>query len=254
MIPNSSNLHKYLHQLGGHYIASMIALIPIVVFLSCIAVGSSYQKNLVLDGVSLPVDITPSLGYFPALFAESAANVDGFLANYTSNILSIIGKKKTDPATYKVFEDLHQHYVDLKIKPDLPAGYLFFGDNKNYEIVPYMFKTNAFFISLLRSGPNMTLEIDPFGKRGSTYFSQLTSLLTNKQPRVSATFDSSMNIIKMAVFNATTKRVLTGYTREQAATLLLYQCSYAAQNVHVTSHVSILISPLLHSTPLYCSI
>jgi hypothetical protein len=234
-----------MQKLRSNTFPRMIALTPIVVFLSCIVASSS--KDLVLDGVSLPVDITPSLGYFPALFAQSAANVDGFLANYGNDILSLIGKNKTDPAAHKVFEDLHQHYVDLKIKPDLPAGYLFFGDNKNYEIVPHMFKTNAFFISLLRSGPNSTLEIDPFGKRGSTYFSQLTALLTNKQPRVSATFDSSMNIIKMTVFNSTTKRVLTGYTKEQAATLLLYQCSYAAQNVHVTSHVSVLISPLLNS-------
>lgn len=230
----------------------MVALISIAAFLCCIVGGSSFQKNLVLDGVSLPVDITPSLGYFPALFAESAANVDGFLSRYGNDILGIIGKNKTDPATQKVFEDLHQHYVDLKIKPDLPAGYLFFGDNKNYEIAPYMFKTNAFFISLLRSGPNMTLEIDPFGKRGATYFSQLTALLTNKQPRVSATFDSSMNFIKLAVFNATTKKVIPGYTKEQAATLLLYQCSFAAQNVHVTSHVSSMISPLTDTTLLNC--
>jgi hypothetical protein len=49
----------------------MIALIPIIVFLGCIVAGSSFQQNLVLDGVSLPVDFTASLGYFPALSVES---------------------------------------------------------------------------------------------------------------------------------------------------------------------------------------
>jgi hypothetical protein len=226
----------------------MIALVSIIVFLGCIVAGSSFQQNLVLDGVSLPVNITPSAAYFPAQSAKYASFAEQFLGNYSSDILSVIGKSKNDPATYKVFEDLHRHYVDLKVKPDLPDGYLFFGENKNYENAPYILKNNAFFFASLRSGPDMTYEIDPFGKRGTTYFSQLTACLTNKQPRVGATFDSRMNIIKMKVYNATNpKKELTGYTREQAATLLLYQCAYFAQSVHIVDHVSIQVPLQLNS-------
>jgi hypothetical protein len=88
-----------------------------------------------------------------------------------------------------------------------------------------MFRTNSFFMGSLRSGPNMTYEVDPFGKHEVTYFSQLTACMLNKTTRVSATLDSDMNIIKMKVYNATNpKKELTGYTKEQAATLLLYQC------------------------------
>ena len=228
----------------------MIALIPVVVFLGCIGAGSSFQQNLVLEGVSLPVNDTSSIGYFPAQSAKLNSYSAQFLGNYTSDILSVIGKSKADPATLKVFEDLHRHYVDLKIKPDLPDGYLFFGENKNYENAPYILKSNAFFFAALRSGPDMTFEIDPFGKRGTTYFSQLTACLTIKQPRVSATFDSRMNFITLKVYNATNpKKELTGYTREQAATLLLYQCAYFAQSVHIADHVCIQIplTPILLS-------
>lgn len=226
----------------------MIAFIPIVIFFGCIVAGSCFQENLVLDGVSLPVNVTPSAGYFPAQSAKYASYAGQFLSNYSSVIMSVIGKSKSDPATLKIFEDLHQHFVDLKVRPDLPDGYLFFGENKNYENAPYMFKSNAFFFASLKSGPDMTFEVDPFGKHGTTYFSQLTACLNNKQPRVSATFDSRMNIIKLKVYNATNpKKELTGYTREQAATLLLYQCAYFAQTVHITDHVSIQTPSKLNS-------
>jgi hypothetical protein len=48
-------------------------------------------------------------------------------------MLSVVGKKKTDPATLKTFEELHGHDVDYAVRPDLPDGYLFFGNNKNFE-------------------------------------------------------------------------------------------------------------------------
>ena len=89
----------------------------------------------------------------------------------------------------------------------------------------------------LRSGPNMTFEIDPFGVRGTTYFSQLTACLKNSVPRVRAVFDSQMNIVSLQVLDST-GRLLRGYTKEKAATLLLYQCSYYAQNIHASTHVS----------------
>jgi hypothetical protein len=218
----------------------MIALIHTVVFLSCIVSGSSFQQNLVLEGISLPVNVTPSLAYFPTLSAETDSNVSTFFKNYGSDIQGLAGKSKTDPATLKLFDDIHQHYVDFKIIPDLPNGYQFFGNNKNYENAPYLFRTNPFFFTTLRSGPGNTFEIDPFGKRGTTYFSQLMSCLSNTLPRVCATFDNDMNIIKMKVFNATNpKKELTQYTKEQAATFLLYQSAYFGQNMHANSHVRI---------------
>lgn len=218
----------------------MIALLHVITLISCIAAGSSFQQNLVLDGVSLPVDITPAADYYPAQSAKFDSYGKQFFGNHTPEIFSVIGMSKTDPATLKIFDNLHRYYVDLKIRPDLPDGYSFFGENKNYENAPYMLKSNAFFFPTLRSGPNMTFEVDPFGKSGTTYFSQLTACLTIKQPRVSATFDSQMNIIKLKVYNATNpNKALTGYTREQAATLLLYQCLYTAQTVHIAEHVSI---------------
>jgi hypothetical protein len=148
----------------------MIALIHTVVFLSCIAEGSSFQQNLALEGVSLPVNFTLSLAYFPALSAETASNVSMFFANYGSDIACLAGKSKTDPATLKLFDDVQQHFLNIKIVPDLPAGYKFFGDNKNYENALYFFRTNSFFFTTLRSGPGNAFEIDPFGKCGTTDF------------------------------------------------------------------------------------
>jgi hypothetical protein len=218
----------------------MIALISTVIFLGCIREGSSFQQKLFLDGISLPVNTTPSLTYFPAESAKVVSYSSQFLGNYSSDILSLAGKSKTDPSTYKLFDDVHQHWVDFKIIPDLPDGYMFFGNNKNYENAPYFFKTNPFYIASMRSGPNMTYEIDPFGKRGVTYFSQMMACLSSTVPRVSAIFDCRMNIIKLRVYNATNpKKELTGYTREQAATFLLYQSTYFGQILHSTSHVSI---------------
>jgi hypothetical protein len=138
-------------------------------------------------------------------------------------MLSVVGKKKTDPATLKTFEELHGHDVDYAVRPDLPDGCLFFGNNKNFENATLMFRTNSFFMGSLISDPNMTYEVDPFGKHGVTFFSQLTACMSNKTPRVSAILYSHMNIINTKVYNATNpKKELTGYTKEQAATLLLY--------------------------------
>lgn len=218
----------------------MIASIPTVIFLGCIVAGSSFETKLFLDGISLPVNSTPSLSYFPAESAKVVGYSTQFLGNYSSDILSLAGKNKTDPSSFKLFKDINRYWVDFKIVPDLPDGYLFFGNGKNYENAPYFFKTNPFYIASMRSGPNMTFEIDPFGKRGVTYFSQMMACLSPTRPRVSATFDSRMNIIKLKVYNATNpKKELTCYTKEQAATFLLYQSTYFGQILHSTTHVSI---------------
>lgn len=218
----------------------MVALCSIVVFLGCIVAGSSFQQNSVLEGISLPIDFSSSIYYFPALSVAAATSTKEFQGNYTSVILTLVGKEKSDPQTQQIFKNLHQDYVDYAVKQDLPNGYLFFGNNNNYDNLPYVFKTNAFYTAALRSGPNMTFEIDPFGKRGTTYFSQLTACLSNKLPRVHAIFDSKMNVKKLKVYNATNPtKELTGYSPDEAATFLLYQCSYFAQNVHASIHVSI---------------
>ena len=136
-----------------------------------------------------------------------------------------------------VFEKYLKNYVNFTIRPDLPSDYMHFGNNVNYQNVPYIFKTNSFFMASLRSGPNNTFEIDPFGMRGKTYFSQLTACLKSSVPRVRAVFDSKMNIISLQVFDSSGRSV-RGFSDEKAATLLLYQCSYYAQNIHTSTHVS----------------
>ena len=217
----------------------MIAILSLAISLGYIVGGSSFQQNLVLDGVSLPVDWSSSVNYFPALTAESALVTAQFLGNNTATISSIVGKKKTDPQTKKIFAGLHKTYVDFTIEPNLPDGYLYFGNGDDLKNLPYMLKTNAFFMAAVRSGPNKTFEIDPFGYRGSTYFSQLTACLKNTVPRVSATLDPLLNVLKLKVFNSSDPTTeLTGYSQEQAATYLLYQISYFAQNVHASTHVS----------------
>ena len=217
-------------------------MIALIIFLCFLAAGSSSEQKLFLDGISVPFNATPSLSYFPTESAKVVGYSTQFLGNYSSDILSLAGKNKTDPSTFKLFDDIHRHWVDFKVVPDLPDGYLYFGNNKNYENAPYFFKTNPFYIASLRSGPNMTYEIDPLGKRGVTYFSQMMACLSDTVPRVSATFDSKMKIIKLRVYNATNpKKELTGYTQELAATVLLYQSTYFGQILHATSHVSIRI-------------
>jgi hypothetical protein len=218
----------------------MIAFLCTVALFSCFSTGCSFQQDLVFDGVSLPVDFSSSVDYFPALTTEAAAVTAQFVSNNTPTIMSIIGMKKSDPMALKVFTDVHKNYVDSTIKPNLSCDYSYFGNNENYLNAPYVFKANSLYLASLRSGPNMTFEIDPFGKSGTSYFSQLTACLSNTVPRVSATFDSKMNIVSLKVYNATDPGTeLTGYTKEKAATLLLYQCSYFAQNVHAVTHVSL---------------
>jgi hypothetical protein len=217
----------------------MNAILPIIISLGYIASSSSFQQNLVLDGVSLPVDWSSSVNYFPALTAQSALVTAQFLGNNSATILSIVGKKKSDPQTKKIFEGLQKAYVDFTIPQNLPAGYLYFGNGDDLKNLPYMLKTNAFFMAAVRSGPNKTFEIDPFGNKGSTYFSQLTACLKNTVPRVSGTFDPLLNVLNLKVYNSSDPTTeLTGYTQEQAATYLLYQISYFAQNVHASTHVS----------------
>ena len=84
-----------------------------------------------------------------------------------------------------------------------------------------------------------SFEIDPFGKSGVTFMSRMIACLDDRVPRVEASFDGDMNLIDMKVFNATNPTVeLTGFDKQSAATALLYQCSYYAQNIHATTHVS----------------
>jgi hypothetical protein len=192
--------------------------------------------NLILEGVSLPVNFSSSVNYFPALTAQSAQVTGTFFANNTVYLSRLVGMNKSDPLATAIFEEYLENYVDLTIVPKLPSDYLYFGNNDNYEIVPYIFKTNSFFMPSLRSGPNNTFEVDPFGKRGVTYFSQLTALLKSSVPRVKAIFDSKMNIVSLKVYNSS-GTVIKGVTQEKAATLLLYQCSFFAQNIHTSAHV-----------------
>ena len=218
----------------------MIAFLCTITLFSCFLPGSSFQQNLTLDGVSLPVDFSSSVNYFPALTAAAAFQTGQFLFNNTPAILGVVGMSKTDPLALKIFADVQKNYAVNTIKQNLPSDYLYFGNNNNYQNAPYIFKTNSFFMASLRSGPDMTFEIDPFGKRGTTYFSQLMICLSNTVPRVSAVFDSKMNIKSLKVYNATDPNTeLTGYTQEQAATFLLYQGTFFAQSVHAAAHVSL---------------
>ena len=213
------------------------ALTWAVACFSCFSLGSSFQQNLILEGVSLPVNFSSSVSYFPALTAQSALVTGTFFANNSVYWERLTGMNKSDPTATAIFKEYLQNYVDLTIVPKLPSDYLYFGNNNNYENVPYVFKTNSFFMPSLRSGPNNTFEIDPFGKRGITYFSQFTALLKSSVPRVKAIFDSKMNIVNLKVYNSS-GTLIEGVTKEMAATLLLYQCSFFAQNIHTSAHVS----------------
>ena len=215
----------------------MATIICATVLFSSFLTVTSFKQNLVLDGVSLPVNFSSSTEFFPALTAQSKLVTGTFYVQNVPYLNSIVGKNKTDPQVTAVFEKYLKNYVNFTIKPDLPTDYLYFGNNVNYQNAPYIFKTNSFFMASLRSGPNKTFEIDPFGKRGTTYFSQLTACLKNSVPRVSAVFDFKMNIISLQVYDST-GRLLRGFSDEKAATLLLYQCSYYAQNIHASTHVS----------------
>ena len=215
----------------------MATFICAIVLFSSFLTVTSFKQNLILEGVSLPVNFSYSAAFFPALTAQSRNVTATFFAKNVPYFTSIVGKNKTDPQVTAVFEKYLKNYVNFTINPDLPTDYMHFGNNVNYQNVPYIFKTNSFFMASLRSGPNMTLEIDPFGKRGTTYFSQLTACLRNSVPRVSAVFDFKMNILNLQVYDST-GRLLRGFSNEKAATLLLYQCSYYAQNIHASTHVS----------------
>ena len=205
------------------------------------------KKNLVLPGVKLPLDVKSSINNFLTLTGTSQYMVVKFVASSLSDIGSIVGKPKNDAKSVEIFEEFHRDYVKFAIEPSgpfavanaLPADYRYFGDGVNFDNLPYFFKTNPFFIASVKSNSDSTFEIDPFGEAGITHFSEVTSCLAKHVPRVKATFDSKMNLMSMRVLDARdpTKEV-TGISQERAATLLLYQCSYYAQNIHATTHVS----------------
>ena len=217
----------------------MIAILFAISLASCISVGSSFQQNLVLDGVSLPVDFSSSVDYFPSMTAAAAFQTGQFLYNNSRALMGFVGMNKTDPRALGIFEYVHKAYSDNTIEQNLPSDYLYFGNNNNYENTPYIFKTNSFFMPSLRSGPDNTFEVDPFGERETTYFSQLMACLSHTVPRVKAVFDSKMNIVSLKVYNASDHSTeLTHYTDEEAATFLLYQGTFFAQSVHAVLHVS----------------
>ena len=206
-----------------------------------------FQKGLIFEGVQLPLEYSESISTFLTLTGTSQFAIVKFLAASVGDILSIGGMNKSDPKSFAKFEEFHQDYVNYAIKPrgpfdisnTLPDDYLYFGNGKNLENAPYFFKTNPYFTASLRSNDGSTFVVDPFGKFGRTYMTEIVSCLDSAVPLVEATFDSHMNLIDMKVYNKTNPDVvIQGYSKERAATALLYQCSYYAQNIHATTHVS----------------
>ena len=205
-----------------------------------------FQKALIFDDVILPMEYSESISTFLTLTGTSQFSIIKFLAASVKDILSIGGLNKTDPKTIEKFEDFHRDYVNYAIKPrgpfdisnTLPEDYKYFGNGNNLDSTPYFFKTNPFFTASLRSNDDSTFVVDPFGKFGTTYMSEIVSCLDDSIPRVEATFNSDMQLTDIKVFNKTNPNdEIQGYSKELAATALLYQCSYYAQNIHATTHV-----------------
>ena len=171
--------------------------------------------------------------YFSRFIASFYSMTARFFATYAHQTQILININKSDR-----FEN--DGYAKTSISQVFPEDYMHFGYGKNYDKLPHTFKTNAFFMASLRSGSSMTFEIDPFGKHGSTYFSRLIACLDSTVLRVSATFDDSMTkVMDLKVYNSSDPNTeLTGYSQESAATLLLHQSSFYAQNVHTVIHVS----------------
>jgi hypothetical protein len=210
-----------------------------------------FQKALILDDVQLPIEYSESISTFLTLTGTSQFSILKFLAANAGDLLSIGGLNKTDPKTFAKFEEFHQDYVNYAIKPrgpfdisnTLPEDYKYFGNGNNLENTPYFFKTNPFFTASLRSNDDTTFVVDPFGKFGTTYMSEIVACLDVSVPFVEATFSSDMQLLDMKVYNKTNPNdEIQGYSRELAATALLYQCSYYAQNVHATTHVRTKVS------------
>jgi hypothetical protein len=210
-----------------------------------------FQKALILDDVQLPIEYSESISTFLTLTGTSQFSIVKFLAASVGDILSIGGLNKTEPKTFAKFEEFQKDYVNYAIKPrgpfdisnTLPEDYKYFGNGNNLDNAPYFFKTNPFFTTSLRSNDDSTFVVDPFGKFGTTYMSDVVSCLDESVPRVEATFNSDMQLLEMKVYNKTNPNdEIQGYSRELAATALLYQCSYYAQNIHATTHVRTNIS------------
>lgn len=205
------------------------------------------KTKLVFEDVSLPLDDSEFLNSFLTLTGTSQFSIVKFLATSLGNINDIVGKEKTSASSVKEFNEFHNDYVNYAVKPKgpfdiantLPEEYKYFGNGDNFKNLPYFLKTNPFFTASLRSKIGSGFEIDPFGNSGITFMSQIISCLDDRVPRVAASFDADMNLIEMKVYSATNRNVeLTGFDNQMAATALLYQCSYYAQNIHATTHVS----------------
>lgn len=217
----------------------MFAPIAILVFLSCAVAGNGFEQKLIFDGMSLPVDWNFTTKFFPNLTFAAASVTTQFNVAYIPLSVATIGKNKTDPTTKMLYSKYQEGYIKTAILTPFPEGYLHFGDGDDFANLPHLLKNNVFFMASVISASNKTFKIDPFGKRGQTYFSQFIANLKFTVPRVSATFDSEMNVINMKVYSSLNPNTeLTGYSLQKKAVLLIYQCSYYAQNIHASVHVS----------------
>ena len=201
------------------------------------------KQNLIFPGVHLPNQYSESVSNFLTLTGTSQLVIVQFLASTVTRIGSIVGMSKDDEKSVKAFNDLHGEFVDFAIKKQgpfatsntLPEDYMYFGNGSNYANLPFFLRTNPFFTASLNSVSDKSFEIDPFGKSD---MAELISCLHDSVPRVAATFDLQMNLKTIKVYNASDPKIeLTNYNKEEAATALLYQCSYYAQNIHATTHV-----------------
>ena len=225
---------------------SLEGLIRRLPFVETLLLKSILKEDLVFKGVRLPLEKGEFVRSFLTLTGTSQFSIVKFVATSSGNILDIVNKVKTDAKSVTEFNEFQNDYVNYAIKPDgpfdiantLPEGYKYFGNGDNLKNLQFFMKTNPFFTVSLRS-KGSGFEVDPFGKSGETPMSQLIACLDDIVPRVEASFDADMNLTGIKVFSAKDPNVeLTGFDEQTAATALLYQCSYYAQNIHATTHVS----------------
>ena len=161
----------------------------------------------------------------------------------------VVGKKKKNvdgSNNFDIFNKYYEEFTKLNIIQEgqnsyLPKDYKYFGVDDGIGNLHTFLRFNPFFASALTS-TSTGFEIDPYGSNIKTLFASLTESLNDDIPRVVATFDKNLEVTSMNVYtgkDANSKvELLSSFSEDDKAYMLLYTLIHYSQNIHATTHVS----------------
>lgn len=209
------------------------------------------RNETIFPGVKLPKEQFRGQYEDEILYVtgSSSIKIAKFAVEINKELNKINGENKylsDGSINFQAFDKIHAKYAENIVEKGrnsyLPADYKYFGTFDGVGNVEAMVKYNPFFASAL-TATETGFEINPYGKV-TTQFTTYTETLDSDVPRVVAEFDKNLKVKSLKVYKGKTLNdrveIIVNNDRDKAYKLL-YTLLHHGQNIHATTHVSIIV-------------